>query len=319
VRVAITGATGFLGRHLVPAALRAGHEVTVLVRPGAARPVGVQSVAGHLGDSTALHRLVDGVEAVIHLAAVGVQARSRQWDAMIATNVVDPQRLLVAAHAAGVERMVALGTCLEYQGHGKLPGAPAAGAPRCHEGDELEAVEPYGASKAAGGLLLRSRARTAGLPCWYLRLAAVYGPDDDSEKVLPAAAAAARENRPMDLSGGEQVREWIFVDDAVAAVLVAATTPPPDGVDAINVGTGEAHRLVDVAYRIFDLAGADRALLRRGALPYRAGEAHHLVMTHELARRALGGWEPKVGLDDGLQRLLGVERASAGAIKGFGG
>jgi nucleoside-diphosphate-sugar epimerase len=304
MRIALTGTTGFLGRHLVPAALSAGHQIRALVRYGKVAPVGVEVVQGELGYPEALRQLVKGADVAIHLAAVGVQARGRDWHRMTKVNVAEPLALAEACAAAKVARLVTVGTCLEYRGHGKLPETRGPDGSLCGEDDALEADEPYGAAKAAGGLLIRSYARSLALPCWYLRLAPIYGAGDDPQKVLPAAVRAALEKRPFATTLGEQVREWLHVDDAVGALLAAAAADPPGGGEVINVGTGQQETLRSVVGRVFALAGAEQSLIQAGTYPYRRGEAHRLVMSTERARRALKGWVPRTALDQGLARLV---------------
>lgn len=304
MRLAVTGTTGFLGRHLAAAAVARGHQVRALVRPGRAAPDGVEPVAGDLADAAALSRLVDGAEAVLHLAALGVQSRDRDWSRLVEVNVAQPLALAEAAARAGVGRLVVAGTVLEYRGHGRLPDAPAPLPALCGEDSPAEASDPYGATKAAGGLLLRARAAELGLPWWYLRLASLYGPGDDAQKLLPGALQAARAHRPFEMSGGEQVREWLHVDDAVATLLAAAAAPPQGG-ELVNVGTGEGVALREVVRRAFELAGADPDLVRLGARPYRRGEVHRLVMTAERARARFPGRPAPVALDEGLAALVG--------------
>lgn len=304
MRLAVTGATGFLGRHLVAAALGRGHQVRALVRPGREAPAGAEPVAGDLADAAALDRLVAGADAVLHLAALGVQRRDRDWARLVEVNVARPLAVAEAAARAGVGVLVAVGTVLEYRGHGRLPGAPAPLPALCLEDSPCDPADPYGATKAAGGLVLRARAAALGLPCWWLRLASLYGPGDDAEKLLPGAAAAAREGRPFEMSGGAQVREWLHVADAAEALLAAAAAPPAAGVEVVNVGTGEGVALLEVVRRAFALAGADPALVRAGARPYGPGEVHRLVMSVERARARWPGLPAPVGLEDGLRALV---------------
>ena len=302
LRIALTGTTGFFGRSVAAAALAAGHSVRGLVLPGEVSPLpAVQVVEGQLGDPS-VERLVDGCDVLIHLAALGVQRRDRDWTRMTLVNAVHPLALLDAAAAAGVRQVVLAGSCLEYSGHGRLPGAPATGAPRCDESSPTEPPEAYGATKAAGGILQRTRARELGLPAWYLRFASLYGPGDDGSKFLPAAVRAALTRTPFEMTGGEQVREWLHVDDAVAAVLAAVSARPPEPATTVNVGTGEGLTLRDVVQEVFRTAGADRALVRVGARPYH-GEVHRLVMDASLAGRVLG-WRPRVALRAGLEALV---------------
>lgn len=303
MRLAVTGTTGFLGRRLVEVALARGHAVRALARGGRRPPAGAEPVEGELSDRAALHRLVAGAEVVVHLAALGVQHRDRDWERMASVNVRQPLALAEEAARAGARALVAAGTVLEYRGHGRLPGAPAAPGATCAEDDPTEPDDAYGATKAAGGLVLRARARDLGLPCWWLRLATLYGPGDDPQRLLPAAVAAARARRPLDLTPGEQVREWLHVDDAVEALLAAAAAAPPAGGAVVNAGTGQGLALGDVVARAFAACGADPALARRGARPYRPGEVHRLVMDGARARALLPGWAPRTGIDEGLAAL----------------
>lgn len=309
LRIALTGSTGFLGRSLTAAVLAAGHAVRALVPPGEAPVAGVDAVAGRLGEPSAA-QVVEGCDVLVHLAALGVQRRDRDWERMALVNAVHPLALLDAAAAAGVRRVVLAGTCLEYTGHGRLPGAPATGELRCDEDAQTEPPEAYGATKAAGGLLQRTRARELGLRAWYLRFASMYGPGDDAAKLLPAAVNAALAGAPFEMTAGEQVREWLHVSDAVAAVLAAAAADPCEAVTTLNVGTGEGWSLRDLVREVFTLAGADPALVRLGARPYH-GEVHRLVMDVRRAGPALGGWRPRVGLRAGLEALVQAARGAA--------
>lgn len=282
MRLAVTGATGFVGRHLVPAALEAGHEVAALVRPGrAVAPARRLSVVeGDLGEPAALGRLVADAEAVVHLAALGVQGRDRDPAAMEAANVAGTLRLAEAMAAAGVRRLVATGSVLELG-----PG------------------DPYWMSKARSREALAGAAARLGLHGWYLRLASLYGPGDDPQKLLPAAIAAARAGQPFEMTPGGQVREWLHVDDAVAALLSACERPSPAPLAELDVGTGEGVALAELVRQVFRQAGQDEALVRLGARPYREGEVMRLVVDPAGARAALG-WAPRVALADGLRRLV---------------
>lgn len=312
MRLAVTGTTGFLGRRLVEAALASGHAVRALARAGSALPAGAEPVTGELSDRSALHRLVAGAEAVVHLAALGVQSRDRDWERMLSVNARQPLALLEEAARAGAGVVVAAGTVQEYRGHGLLPDLPAADGPPCDEGASTDAPSAYGATKAAGGVVLRARARDLGLPCWYLRFATLYGPGDDPLRLVPSAVAAAVAGRPLETTPGAQVREWLHLDDAVAALLLAASRAPA-GVETVNVGTGVGVAQRDLVARIFALAEAEAGLVRVGARPYRRGEVHRLVMDTALARARLPAWAPRTGLDQGLQALV---RAAGGGQAG---
>ena len=312
MRLAVTGATGFLGRRVLSLALGAGHAVRALVRPGRAPLAPHPSLAlvpGDLEDANALAALTAGADAVLHLAALGVHSRDRDWARMARVNVLAPVALVEASVRGGVRRLVAVGTCLEYAGHGRLPDAPAPpDAPSLKEDAPLESADGYGATKAAGGIVLRALARDRGLPCWYLRIASLVGEGDDEGKLLPAALLAATSGRPYETTGGEQVREWLHVDDAADAVLRAAERAPPGGdPTVVNVGTGEGVALHELVVQAFRAAGASADLVRAGAKPYRRGEVHRLVMDPSRANELLG-FTPRRTLAEGLLGMAAEAR-----------
>jgi nucleoside-diphosphate-sugar epimerase len=105
------------------------------------------------------------------------------------------------------------------------------------------------------------------------------------------------------MTPGAQVREWLHVEDAVAALLAAAVREPPPGLTTLDVGTGEGVALVELVRRAYRLAGADERLVEAGAKPYRTGELMRLVIDPTAAGAALG-WAPRVALDEGLRRLV---------------
>lgn len=286
----------------------AGHRVRTLAAGHV--EAGVEVVAGDLADSTAVRSLVNGADVLVHLAAVGVQVHERDMHWMALVNAVQPLALLDAAKRAKVSQVVLAGTCLEYSGHGWLPDAPVQGAPLCTEDSPTEPMDPYGATKAAGGVLQRARARQIRLPCWYLRFASMYGPGDDPEKLVPGLVQRAAAGEPYESTPGEQVREWLHVDDGARALLAAATAKPPDSVTTLNIGTGEGQRIVDVVSLVYSLAGAAEPLVRAGAKPYRGHEVHRLVMDVSRAEQALGGWRASIALREGLAALVGEVRAA---------
>jgi nucleoside-diphosphate-sugar epimerase len=309
--LAITGATGFLGRALVHNARRAGHTVRALVLPQESPPalwseLDVHIVRGGLAAVEQAPSLLDGTDVLLHLAATGVQARERQWPQMIATNVAAPRSWAAEAQKCGVSHMVAVGTCLEYAGFGVLPDTPwpeSKPTPRCDEFSPLEAGTTYGATKAAGGVILRAFAREVGFPLFYLRLASLFGPGDDPAKLIPSAVRTARSGTGFEMTAGAQVREWLHIDDAVTALLAAAESPPPVRGEVLNVGTGHGVELVDLVHQIFRGAGHDPSLVEAGAKPYRQHEAHHLVMQCDRVTDTLG-WHPEISLAAGLEQLL---------------
>jgi nucleoside-diphosphate-sugar epimerase len=119
--------------------------------------------------------------------------------------------------------------------------------------------------------------------------------------VLCGALEAARTGRDFPMTGGQQVRDWVYVDDIVEGLLAAGGAAGVEG-QMFDLGTGVGHTLRDVVERLFTLAGAGARPLP-GALPYRPGEVMRLVADPRPAAEQLG-WAARIELDDGLQRLV---------------
>ena len=309
MNIAVTGATGFVGQHFIDAATQRGLRVTALIRPEQTPPPhwldrGVQTVAGSLDDDATISRVLEGADALLFLAAVGVQSRDRNWPEAMDVNVHAPMRWLQHAANMRTPRLVMTGTALEYKGHGTLPEAPWSGThvPLCAESSPLAQHELYGVSKAAGGLLTRMFADHAGLDMFYLRIASLYGAGDDPDKFLMAALRNLKHGNGFKMSGGAQVREWLHIDDAVEALLLSLEQRP-HGVQTVNIGTGQGMTLLQVAQLLCGSLGVDTDQLLPYALPYRHNEVHHLVMDVQAQRQILG-FQPSRSITHGVRALV---------------
>jgi nucleoside-diphosphate-sugar epimerase len=300
----VTGASGFVGAAVARHAVARGLRVTALVGPSSQ----LGRLAPHAGDLRIVRADVADRDALaaavararpdlcIHLAAAGAVVREDDLDLLWAVNALAPGHLARALAAAGCARLVTAGSSSEY---GPVDG-PMDEARACAPDD------PYGVAKLAGGLLARAAARETGLQTAHLRLFSVYGPGEDPRRLVSSVTAALLAGRPVDLTPGEQVRDFVHVDDAAEALLHAATAPGLDGLTA-NVGTGVQTTVRALCEHLAALTGGGD-LLRFGALPYRDGERFSWRAATGHARAALG-WSARIGLDEGLRSMVGALRA----------
>jgi len=213
VRVAITGATGFVGSHLARALLTRGDRVRALARtpsPGLAE-AGAEIIPGSLADDDALRRLVEGAQVVHHVA--GAIAAPSEADFM-RINADGTARLAEAARAAGVRRFV-------YVSSIAVSGPSARGKPM-DEAGPARPVTPYGRSKQAG----EEAVVASGVSFTIVRPPVVYGPRDKS--VLKIFRLARRGYAPL-LGDGLQELNLIFAADLARALLAAAASPATEG------------------------------------------------------------------------------------------
>lgn len=292
--VLITGATGFLGRHLARALIDGGIRPVLMLRPGVAAPSGMRAVYATLEDHAALRvALAEAApDVVFHLAANVDRSRDPELtQPMLAQNLHATLALAEAAAQGNVSRFIAMGTCEEY-GHQATPFA---------ENMLPEPVSPYSASKAATTLWLKMMHKTQGFPAVILRPFLVYGPGQAQPMLIPSACMAALNGQDFPMTTGLQHRELTYVGDVVAGMIAAATQPRAIG-EIINLGVGREHRIIDLVNKIYELVdGAGQPL--PGALPDRPNDMQHFCADTARAFELLK-WKASTPLETGLELTI---------------
>ncbi len=269
MRVVVAGGLGFIGTHVVRELTGEGNEIVIAERGevelaiAAAPTYAVVWAAGHRADNAELMR----------------DQHVRSAMAAIAT--------------ADIQRFVYLST-------GELYGS--ADVP-FRVGEETGGSHPYAVAKAEGEQALARYAQQHGIALVTLRLSLVYGPGQSGPMFLPTLIANVRDGEPVDLTPGEQTRDYVFVEDVARAVHLALQSETPAG--TFNIGSGVETRLRDVGAAIVDALDADPALLRWGALPYRTDAQMRYVFDTSRARATLG-FEAQVSLAEGIRRTVSV-------------
>jgi nucleoside-diphosphate-sugar epimerase len=300
----VTGASGFIGVHLVARLLSEGSRVTVLVRSSSALPAEWQGRVHFIAcddfSEGNLRRLLDTpVETVFHLAADGVRPNLRDIDEMLRINVALPA-VLVRLCAEWRARMVMAGTFSEYR-------SPST-RDLLSEGSPLEQGKLYGSSKAAGGLMASAIASSSGTGFRLLRLFKVYGAGEAPHRLLPALVSGLGRGERVAISAGTQIIDFLYIDDAVEALLRAdAHCRERGGIATWNVATGRAHSVREFAERVAAEMKADRSLLGFGAIDMRKDDEPWLVGSPDLLRTELG-WQPSIGLDEGVRAAVAALR-----------
>ena len=297
-RVLVTGGTGFLGRHVVGALTKGGAEVHVAARNADVKSSpGAQFHAVDLlkGDRAAL--LVEALrpDIVVHLAwcaspgAFWTDPANVDWSAATL-------RLARAAAANGVRRFVATGTCFEYAWPSEAP---------CVEGvTPLAAHTLYDAAKSAAfGVLTPFFAATDTQFAWA-RVFYLYGPGENPNRFIASLARSLARGEPARCSSGVVRRDFLDTRDAGAAIAALAQSAHEG---PVNIGSGRAPRLRDIAQMLAELAGRPD-LLQVGALPDRPGEPPCIVADTTILRQRIG-FVPRHDLEDGLKAAIEEARA----------
>jgi len=293
MRVLVTGAAGFIGAAVATELLDRGHEVACLVRrPGQAAAElawakRARVLAGDLDDSAGwADELKDWQpEACVHAAwltdpATYLDSPANVWllDASL--------RLIDRLGSAGCRRAVFLGTCAEYDTSAALP---------LDESAPLRPVTLYASCKVALLLLGARRAEEAGMGFAWARIFHPYGPRETRERLIPAAIRTLLQGRVFTSSHPEARRDFVHVDD-VASGLASLVEAGPVG--SFNISTGRPTSVREVLNLLGELSGRPD-LLSFGAQPRQGWDPESISgPPHRLM--AATGWQPRVGLRDGL-------------------
>ena len=310
MRTLVTGAAGFIGSTLVDRLLEEGHHVTAVDNLSAGSPVAnlgsahrqngpgrftfVAADVRHPGLSDIV--AVSNPEVVFHLAAQTDVHRSvddPQHDAR--NNVLGTINLLEACRRAGVPRIVyAASGGSRYGATTTLPAT---------EDTAVDPLSPYAVASVASEFYMRAYASMYGLAPICLALANVYGPRHDpygKAGVVTVFGTAMISGTPTTIYGdGSASRDYVYVDDAVSALLCAADAPATT-TGTFNIGTGVETTIAELHQLIAAAVGVSRPPDHAEA---RTGEVHRIALDPTRAARVLG-WKPDTDLTQGIKRTV---------------
>ncbi len=292
-RVLVTGARGFIATHLCHRLAQYGAQVTGVSRVALPASATMAWSRADLGDPAAVRALLEAVapDVVFHLAGhVTGSQQVAEIQPTLQTNLVSTVHLLTAAVEVGGCRVVVAGSMQE----------PHAMDP------EAVPCSPYAASKWACTAYARLFHALYQLPVIIARPFMVYGPGQwDLTKLLPYAITSLLRNKPIRVSSGDRVLDWIYVDDVVTAFVTLADIQEPYAT-AIDLGSGELVSVREILQRVAGLiGGADR--IEFGAIPDRPLERPHAARVDDT--HCLTGWSPSTPLDVGLAKSVAWYRA----------
>ncbi|MDO5661537.1 MAG: NAD-dependent epimerase/dehydratase family protein [Brachybacterium sp.] len=317
MKVLVTGASGMLGGSVAETLRERGHEVRAFQRRPAALP-GIEDVNGSLTELEDVRRAVDGMDAVVHLAAkVGISGKEADFERI---NVGGTRTILAAMRDAGARKLVNISSPSVAHLGSAIVGLDATPA------DPQRARGPYARTKAAAELLAMEADGTDGMLVTSIRPHVVWGPGD-TQLVGRIVDRAAKGRLPL-LDDGLALIDTTYVDNAAEAIVAGLDRIEDVHGESFVVTNGEPRTVRDVLGGFCDAAGVARPTRRvPGALVRRAGRlieklwelrpgedeppmteflAEQLSTAHWFDQRRTRErlqWTPRVGLDDGFERL----------------
>lgn len=304
--VLVTGAGGFIGSHVVGRLLGAGHRVRGLVRYNGRGDVGhltsllpefspqLDVRLGEIADPFLVRELVDGCDAVLHLAAlIGIPYSYVAPASYVATNINGTLNVLEACRSAKVRRVIVTSTSEVY---GTAVYTPI------DEKHPLQGQSPYAASKIAADKLAESYFRSFDLPVVTLRPFNTFGPRQSARAVIPTVLVQALSGASeIELGNLDARRDLTFVTDTARAFELALEAPGIEG-QTIHLGSGKAVSIGELAESCLRIAGSSAKVVsaERRLRPKRS-EVELLLCDATNAREQLG-WRPEVSLEEGIAR-----------------
>ncbi|MFW9904549.1 MAG: NAD-dependent epimerase/dehydratase family protein [Candidatus Thorarchaeota archaeon] len=300
----ITGGLGFVGTNLVSTLL--SNNIKPIILDYIPRDVQLDSryLTFNLNeveflnlDLTNQKNLIDTMEKVspdyiIHLAAM--TDLKKNFDSAflsIEINIKGTLNLLRSVRNISLNSFVFMSTSDVYGGI----------KPPFKENQAVIPASPYSASKASAEMYSLMFSRVFEIPVVVLRSFNLYGKYQKGNRVIPYIIMKLLRGQEVELTGGEQKREFNYVDNIIDAILLSLITPQSNG-KIINIGSGKSTSIKEIAQKIakrFDLVDN----LNFGAIPYRKNEIWDMYCDNTLAKTILG-WEPVVSLDEGINRTI---------------
>jgi len=305
--VAVTGADGFIGSHVVEALVHAGAKVRALalynsfgthgwldeLAPDIRKNVEVQF--GDVRDPHFMLDFVNGTDTVFHLAAlIAIPYSYRTPQSYVDVNVTGTLNVLEAARRGNVRRMIHTSTSEVY---GTAQFTPIT------EEHPLQGQSPYSASKIGADHMVEAFARSFDLPVVILRPFNTFGPRQSERAVIPTVIRQALDRNCAEIRLGDltPVRDFNYVSDIAAAFLAAGKSDALEYGSAYNAGTGVAVSVAEMVETVRAVTGCNKPLVEeKSRLRPAKSEVYALLASGDRFRGA-SGWSPKTTLKQGIE------------------
>lgn len=297
--ILVTGGSGFIGANLVRALIREKHDVHIVTRTTSNlwRLHEVQRVIRihktDYTDSDGIRRIVSKIKPTLiyHLAAFGNYHTQRDLYTMIHSNILFTAYLLTALQTTAYELFVYLGSSSEY-GFKTTP---------MKESDVLEPNSFYAATKACATYISQVYAKLYKKPIVVVRPFSVYGPFEETTRLIPTVILSCLKNRAILATNGDEMRDFIYVGDLVDSLLMIHKLKKLPG-EIINIGSGKQYSTREIVTTIHALLKS-KSIIKWGTYPSHYWDTSFWQADTTVARKKLG-WTARYALKKGLTETI---------------
>lgn len=303
-KIFLTGAGGFIGSHIARKLVQEGSDVYALVRPQADlwRIEDIQSklhiIEGDLENSKFIHEALQKIkpELAIHMAWYAVPGQYLKSFENL-KNFESSVNLALALRDAGCKKLAAAGTCFEYDTDQKTLSESSPAKPK----------SLYASCKLGLHLILEQFSQLSGMDTAWVRFFYQYGPFEDERRLVSSVILSLLRNEPVNTTSGEQIRDFLHIEDvasAVCAVAKSKLTGP------VNIGSGQPVSVKEIVTTLEKLAGKP-GLIRLGAIPQNPDDPKYICADNRKLKDNTG-WKPQYTLNQGLKQTLEWWKAHTG-------
>jgi nucleoside-diphosphate-sugar epimerase len=303
--VLVTGATGFIGYNLITRLMELGYDISILdlksvgdleatmLKPykNKIKRIFWEDIAGEEIRTEDNERL-GKIDCCIHLASYGVNPKDKDLDKIIDGNIKLLQKILEFCKKIGVDKLVNTGSGFEYGNQGSK---------KITEENLPNPEGIYGAAKTSALLFGKIKAKELGIDMVTLRPFNIFGIGESPNRLLPFVFDRLENEQEIDLTPGEQIRDYLYVKDVVEAYVKILECQLFDN-GVYNVCSGRGISVKDLLLEAADAVGIDKSLLKFGARKYRENEAMFIVGDNsKLVENT--GWSPRYSLREGMLEM----------------
>ncbi len=317
-KVLVTGAEGFIGSHLTERLVALGAEVKALVmynsfntwgwidtfRPGEKNKLHI--ICADIREADLLKSTLKDIDIVFHLAAlIAIPYSYASPSSYIKTNIEGTLNLLQAARDHGVEKFLHTSTSEVY---GTALYTPI------DEKHSLQGQSPYSASKIGADMIAESFHRSFDLPVTTVRPFNTYGPRQSLRAIIPTMILQMLNSNKIRLGSLQPIRDFTYVSDTVEGFIKAAETDEIDG-EVINIGSANGISIGKLAEKLMKLMNKKITIEseEKRVRPSKS-EVNQLICNNNKAKELID-WQPKMSLDEGLEKTINWFKANAGEYK----